>query len=193
MCIYRVFVAYLLHVLSPISPWPICSCKVCAHGCFVSQCWPAPSGNRAVKIIATVRVNKGSILFCGSMRLSVGPDKEVCRNSYAVTFKARHFSLQKENLHYWRGQGQFRLTLTKDKSVLFCVTFISTCGWKWFGCNMLDLYLFPSSCTVCMKTLFLLLMSPLTFKLYELCPSNDIIRIKVHLCTGAGVKYCSLV
>lgn len=97
VCIYRVFVAYLLHVLSPISPWPICSCKVCAHGCFVSQCWPAPSGNRVVKIIATVRVNKGSILSCGSMRLSVGPDREVCGSSYAVTFKARHFSLQKEN------------------------------------------------------------------------------------------------
>lgn len=44
-----------LHVISPISSRSICSHKREVWGCFVCQCWPAPSGNKTLKIMATGR------------------------------------------------------------------------------------------------------------------------------------------
>ena len=43
----------LHYVTSPISLWSICAHKEGVQGCFVCQCWLNPSGNKAVRIIAT--------------------------------------------------------------------------------------------------------------------------------------------
>lgn len=52
-CIYLFIFAPSLHVIPPVS-----SCSICSHNVgarVVHQCWLAPSGNKAVKIMATER------------------------------------------------------------------------------------------------------------------------------------------